>query len=141
MSDKVLQQYRTDEITTCDATKLVLRLYEGVIRFLQQAGERARHNDVAGRAENVNRASAILFELLRCLDVEDGGEVAKNLEALYVFMLRRLLEANLRNDAAVINRCVAILENLRAGWQQALVTPAAGGDAGARPDNSYSLHI
>lgn len=140
MSDKGLQQYRADEINTSDAPKLVLRLYEGAIKFLRQAGQKARQNDVAGRANCLSRANAILFELLRCLDVERGGEIAKNLQALYVFMLRRLLEANLRNDAAMISGCVAILENLHAGWEQAVVKSHSGVRPGERQQVLYSLN-
>lgn len=141
MSEKGLQQYRTNEINTADSRKLILLLYEGAIKFLQCAKQKAEMADVAARAYNLNRATAILLELLRCLDMERGGEIAMNLRALYIFMLRRLLQANLQNDPRMIGECIAIVENLHAGWEQAMMKPLAAINAEPRAGLPCSLQI
>lgn len=84
----------------------------GAARGALEAGETARKGELIGKAIG-------LVEGLRTsLDTENGGDLATNLDGLYVYMTRRLLEANLRNDPAILTEVASLLGELRAGWRE-----------------------
>ena len=141
MKTKGHQQYRSDEIHTADPRKIILLLYEGAISFLQTARESAAANDTTGRAYNINRATAIVFELLHALDMERGGNIACNLRDLYIFTLRTLMEANKANRPDLIAECIPILEYLHDGWKQAMFKPQIQPSPEKLPQLSYSLRM
>src|SRR5690606_8943602 len=91
--------YQTQQIMTAPPVRLVAMLYERAIRALRDAVRAIETQDVQARFQNVERASEIIVHLSGTLDTDRGGEIADNLSQLYVFMLRRLSEVNLRNDA------------------------------------------
>jgi flagellar protein FliS len=135
------QQYRADEIHTADSRKIILLLYEGAINFLNTARESAAANDTAGRAYNINRATAIVFELLHALDLERGGAIACNLRDLYIYILCTLMEANKANRPNLIADCITVLQYLLDGWKQAMFKPQIQINREQLPRLSYSLQI
>lgn len=141
MNVKGLKQYRSDELNTADARKIVLLLFEGAISFLSLARESAVRDDTAGRAYNINRATAIIFELMQALDLERGGEIACNFRDLYVFLLCRLIEANKGNKPAIIDECIPVLEILHDGWKDAMFTPKVQANTEQLSKTSYSFQI
>jgi flagellar protein FliS len=67
----------------------------------------------------ISKAIAIIQEGLRLsLDKEAGGDLAENLDALYEYMGQRLLQANLRNDQAILDEVLELLSGLRDSWSQ-----------------------
>ncbi|EEQ09425.1 hypothetical protein ymoll0001_16830 [Yersinia mollaretii ATCC 43969] len=75
--------------------------------------------DIPGKGTALSKAIDIINNGLSAgLDVEKGGEMAENLSALYDYMSRRLLHANLHNDEQAINEVAALLENIADAWRQ-----------------------
>jgi len=110
--------YQESAVLTAPPERLVVMLYDGARRFLFQASAamtEGRH-DVAG--ERLRRAELILDELLGTLNLEAGGEVASNLQGLYVFFLRHLGEARIERDPAKLDWVNAQLAELRESWAQ-----------------------
>ena len=89
------RQYQQAQVQTVDRGQLLLMMFDGGDRFLTQAEQRLAGGDVPGFAQALSRAQAIIAELLSTLDHKKGGEVARNLDRLYRFMLDHLMEANL----------------------------------------------
>src|SRR5690606_41788549 len=83
------------------------------------AGETAR------KAELIGRVIDIVAHLRAALDHDAGGDLAANLQALYDYMERRLLEANLRNEPALLDEVSSLLRELQLGWR-AIAETAAG---------------
>jgi flagellar secretion chaperone FliS len=95
-----------------------VRLYQGAERFLIQA-QAGIHNKQPEMAHvNCQKAKAIFSELLSTLNVENGGEVAGQLKEIYLFLIVKTVEANLRKDAELIARLLPIVATLREAWQQ-----------------------
>jgi len=94
-------------------------LYDGSIRHLCLARERMRSHDIGARHEHLLRAQGIIATLIGSLDHEKGGEVAANLQRLYVYMYRRLVEANLLDDPQRIDEVVQMMRELRGCWEEA----------------------
>jgi flagellar secretion chaperone FliS len=110
--------YRAAELQTISQRDLIVRLYQGAERFLIQA-QAGIHNKQPEMAHvNCQKAKAIFSELLSTLNVENGGEVAGQLKEIYLFLIVKTVEANLRKDAELIARLLPIVATLREAWQQ-----------------------
>ena len=92
------QAYREAAVLTASPVQLVVMLYDGVERFLRQAEVVMGEGNVAQAHDRMQRAEAIIDELLRTLD-KSAGQVAERLEAIYIFCKRLLMEARLERDA------------------------------------------
>lgn len=115
-----LQTYRENQFHTADAGTILLMLYQGAIDFLNQAKTHLENGNIAEKSRLISRAHAILSELLVSLNHEVGGEVARNLESLYLFMLEQLTTANLQNDPKPLEMVVSLLVTLKEGWEGAI---------------------
>ncbi|MFN9574868.1 MAG: flagellar export chaperone FliS [Betaproteobacteria bacterium] len=102
-----------------DAHQLVLMLYDGAVEAARLALGHLQAGRVAQKAAALSRAARIVEEGLKVsLDRTAGGQIAERLSDLYDFMILRLLQANLRNDAAALGEVIRLLEDLRAAWVQ-----------------------
>ncbi len=110
--------YRQQSVLTATPGQLVVMLYDGCLRFLHQAAHAMREQDVATAGNRLQRAEAILDELLMTLDLEKGGVIASRLQGIYVFCQRRLMEARLERDAERIEQVSELLAELRESWSQ-----------------------
>jgi len=99
--------------------KLVVMLYDGVIVALLSAINNIKASNIAAKGAALSKAITIIDNGLRAaLDKKAGGEIAENLDALYDYMSRRLLQANIRNDIAIVEEVHALLADLREAWVQ-----------------------
>jgi len=96
--------------------KLIQMLLDGAIEKVQLARGYMERHEIAKKCETVSWAMAIIDGLRSSLNMKDGGAIAENLDALYDYMLRRLLDANLDNDPAALDEVVKLLNELREGW-------------------------
>jgi flagellar protein FliS len=92
-------------------------LYDGAIRFMDAAKDAIERRDIRARRDALSRAIAIVGELKSTLDMERGGELAKQLDQLYGFVQTRLLDAARLQQAQPINECRAVFDSLREGWR------------------------
>lgn len=114
------QKYRNTQIQSASKEKLLLMLYEGCIRFMKQALLAIDKRDIAGRGLNIGRAYDIVAELNNTLNFEAGGDLARNLEQLYMFVTDRLTKANVQNDKKPLEEALKIMETLYTGWVEAV---------------------
>ena len=73
--------------------------------------------DYEAKGRYIDRAQDIINELNAVLDMESGGEIAANLRKLYVFMSKRLSEANVQRDPQMIREVISLMEELNKGWR------------------------
>lgn len=114
----VQEEYRDTSFSTQSQGQLVVMLYDGAIRFLKIAREKLEEKDYAGKGIYIGKAQDILSELNNSLDMETGGELSKNLRALYNFLYRHLNEANMERDTEKLEDCIGILQELQGAWEQ-----------------------
>lgn len=112
--------YQQQAILTAPPERLLIMLYDGASRFLLQAAAGYRNEDEQRAGERLGRAEAILDELLCTLNLE-AGEIAHNLQGLYVFFKRQLAEARVEREADKIEWVQAQLAELREAWAQVAV--------------------
>ena len=118
------QSYRQVATSTATPGQLVLMLYDGAIRFLEQARLGFTKDDPLEFNQTINnniiRAQAIINEMNACLNMEAGGELSKTLRGLYNYFDRRLQESNQRKEEQGINEVLQRLGVLRDAWAQML---------------------
>ncbi len=119
---RFLQQYTNTNVQTAveSATphRLVQMLYEGALDRIAQAKGAMIRKDFEAKARLTNRVIDILSSLRAGLDLEKGGEVANNLEALYGFMIEQVYKASRHNSPDMLEETAEILRTVKAGWDE-----------------------
>ena len=116
--NRVLSSYRKTAVETADPHRLILLCYETSIRDLQEAKELHQSRSMIAAYEKIRHARNIVTELLTILDYEKGGEIARNLKRLYVFILGQLMVINSRTDVSIYDQPIQILSGLKESWEQ-----------------------
>ena len=116
MSTSAHTSYQTASIATSDRGKLVVMVYDHCIQWCDRALEAT---GIEGRAKAVQRVQAGLTELTCALDLENGGEIARNLWRLYDFMGWALMESIRKRVDQGIRDVRKLLNELRSAWQVA----------------------
>jgi len=112
------QQYKEVQVKTANNGKLVLMLYQGIIKFLRLAKKHIEDGNMVGANENLIKAQNIINELSANLDREKGGEIAQNLYNLYQFMNRNLIQANIKKEIEPIEIVEGMMIELLETWKQ-----------------------
>lgn len=95
---------------------LVAMLIDGAIERVVQARGAMVRGATARKGERIGKAITIVDSLRASLDADAGGEVAANLGSLYDYLIRRLLHANVHNDADALDETLRLLKEIKAGW-------------------------
>lgn len=112
-------------VADASPTRLVQIMFEHILSNLTTAQlcmERIRGNlpwtEVKAKGEAMRRAVRLLSQLDASLDMEKGGKISENLRNLYGYMLNRLTQANVLNDAAGVAEVIKLVETIKRGWDQ-----------------------
>jgi flagellar protein FliS len=110
--------YQSVQVTTTDRGRLLLMMYEGAIKFLKQAKVGLETNDIAKFCRFLSKGQAIIAELMNTLDFEKGGDIARDLDRLYDFMLFYLTEANLHRDPKRIQKVIGLIDTIYSAYKE-----------------------
>lgn len=120
MNRSAYQKYKTTSVQSASREKILLMLYEGAIKFTKLAIKAIEEKKIADRGVNIGRAFDIIMELNNTLDHKVGGEVATQLEQLYMFMMEQYTKANISGDPEPLKSNLKMLQTLYDGWVQAV---------------------
>lgn len=109
-------QYQRTAVETASGTRLVVMLYDGAIRFLNQAIPAIQAKDFEKKGLYIGKAQSIVTHLRNTLDHAAGGAVAKSLDTIYGRMHNSLTDANFQDDAAKVEAVTHALRELREAW-------------------------
>ena len=127
-------QYRQTAVSSAvldaDPHRLVALMFSGLRERLQLAAACIDAGNVARKGQAISESSTIVGALAGSLNMEAGGEIAQNLLALYDYIQRRLLEANVANDTAALRECDGLIGDIESAWN-AIAPGAAPRAAGA----------
>ena len=112
------QAYQSNAVTTASPGELTLMLYNGCLRFIKAARMAMENKEIEKKNENLIKAQNIISELRVTLNME--LEVSKNMMAMYDYILRRLIEANMKNDTAILDEAEELVTGFRDTWKQAI---------------------
>jgi len=118
MYNNGVQMYRKTNVVTADPKRLVLMCYEGAIDSLKIGKQRIVEKNYEEKGKNIAKARDILSEMKSSLNFEQGGTIAANLDSLYNYMLRRIIEADLANDVQAMDDVIGMLGDLKSAWEE-----------------------
>lgn len=96
--------------------RLVQMLMEGALEKIAIAKGAIERRNIEQRQHNVTWAVSIIDALRSSLDFQRGGEIAANLESLYRYSNRLLIEANLHDDTMKLDEVTSLLREIKRGW-------------------------
>ena len=114
---KGIDAYQQAAIGTQSRGRLIVLLYDGAIKFMKLAIKEMEAGNQAAKGQYIDRAQDIINELNAVLDMEAGGEISQNLRRLYVFISRRLWQANARSDPQMVRELITLMEELNQSWK------------------------
>jgi len=120
MPNSQQDSYRKTQIDTASPEALILMLYDGALRFIAQAEDAFEAKNNEQISNSLLRVQAIITELMTSLDKEKGGEIATNLERLYLFFLEKLTDSNLKKNPEPMRQVKPLIEDLRNTWAEAM---------------------
>lgn len=115
-----LKQYQQTSVHggVMDASphKLIQMLLDGALSRILSAKSALKQQNVAKKGEQIGSAISIIEGLRASLDFKQGGEISKNLDALYEYINHVLLQANIKKDAALLDEAGKLLSQIKMGW-------------------------
>jgi len=112
------QTYTNNAVTTASPGELTLMLYNGCLKFINQARKAIASKDIEAKNTNIQKAQAIIQELMVTLNMEVA--VSESLLSLYDYLNRRLTEANIKNDAAILEEVEGFVTEFRDTWKEVI---------------------
>jgi len=111
-----LSRYQTTQVATASPLELVISLYDGALRFLREAVAADQAGEIAHRCDRLNRAHAIVDELLATLDASKAPELCAQLASLYEFVLHTISTCVREGTTEGLEPATRVLASLRDGW-------------------------
>lgn len=110
--------YQQNSFNTASPGELTLMLYNGCLKFISQAKKAIQDNQVEVKNINIIKAQKIINELIVTLNMDI--EISKDMMALYDFINRQLIEANIKNSVAQLDIAEGLVTDFRDAWKQAV---------------------
>lgn len=111
-------QYKENSVYTASPEELTFMLYNGLVKFLMQAQMAINEKNIEKTNNCIIKAQNIINEFRCTLNMK--YEISKQLDALYEYMNRRLLDANIKKDVEIIEEVLGFARELRNTWEQAM---------------------
>ncbi|PAQ13645.1 flagellar export chaperone FliS [Bacillaceae bacterium SAOS 7] len=112
------KQYENNSVNTASPGELTLMLYNGCLKFIRKAKEAIKAKNYEQKNINIQKAQKIIQELMVTLNMDI--EISKEMMALYDYLNRRLIDANLKNDIDILNEVEGFVEEFRDTWKQVI---------------------
>ncbi|MEH7444594.1 flagellar export chaperone FliS [Bacillus sp. JJ1122] len=112
------QSYQQSSVNTASPGELTLMLYNGCLKFINLAKHAMEQQDIPARNTNILKVQKIVQELMVTLNMD--LEVSQNMMSLYDYMHRRLIEANIKNDQAILEEVEGLVTEFRDTWKQVI---------------------
>lgn len=111
-------QYNNSKILTASPAELTLMLYDGAIKFCNIAIMGIEQKDVQKAHDNIVKVQRIIDEFRSTLDHK--YPVAEDFDRVYVYILRRLFEANVKKDKEILEEVLVHLRSMRDTWKEVM---------------------
>ena len=119
MNMDALQAYHQADISRAsfaDPHQLILMLMDGALDRIAKAKGAMLQKQHSEKGKHISHTITIISGLSDCLDMNVGGDLSTNLADLYGYMNRQLLQANLKNDAGLLDEVTSLLHEIRGAW-------------------------
>jgi flagellar protein FliS len=110
------QNYFDNEVLAASPLKLIQMLYSGALDSIEAARRHVRQKDICARTRAINKAIGIITELSGCLNHEADADLSRNLAGLYGYIVRLLIQANLKQIEEPLAEAQGLLSTLAEAW-------------------------
>ena len=116
---------QNSQVTQADPAQLIVLLYSGALSLIAQGQQFHKDKNLVQAGLAISKAQAIVGELRQVLDMNTGGDIAKNLDRLYTYLHGLMVKAMLASRVEPLNEAAKLLTELRGAWSEVatLVTP------------------
>ncbi|MBL4711603.1 MAG: flagellar export chaperone FliS [Gammaproteobacteria bacterium] len=114
--DAYTQVNKYSGVTDASPHRLVQMLLEGALEKIARVSGMLKRGDTTKKGETIGQVIAIIGGLRSSLNKEAGGDMAENLDRLYDYMERQLLQANIHSDVSILDEVSSLLREIKAGW-------------------------
>jgi flagellar protein FliS len=118
MVNAYAQNKAQGDVTTANPHRLIQMLFEGAIEKIVKAKLYMAEQKIADKGQYISWAISIIDGLKMSLDLESGGEIAKNLDALYDYMENQLVKANAENNPEYLDEVVSLIKSVKSAWDE-----------------------
>lgn len=115
-----LGAYKKTSVATASREQILLMLYQAAIKQCKKAMDAIEQRNLVQKGESIGRLQDIIIELMNSLDHKVGGDIAKELSALYDYMLYSSTQANINIDRKPLEGVLSVLNTLYSGWVEAV---------------------
>ncbi len=142
---KAIEDYANGSATSralvADKVALIQMLFDGLVDSLASAMGHLEHSAIEPKCQALTRASRIVVGLKGALDHSQGGDLSRNLDELYDYALRRIMQGNLKNDLEAVKEVHSLMSEIRQAWKQVPgLMPAAGAAVPGQTAPSMAVH-
>ena len=110
--------YKNNSVNFASKEQLLLMLVDGAVKFAKVGRQAIVDKKVALAHENIVKTQDIFYELMATLDVQKGGDWARKLMSVYEFIVRSLVEANMKKDVTIMDQVIPLIEEVRDTWHR-----------------------
>ena len=118
---KVIGQYTRSNIETAGNLDLIITCYENAILCLTQAKNHIKENELEEKSHKTQKALDIINALQGCLNFEKGGQIARNLDAIYTYLNKRILLGDIQKNLTALDESIRIMNELKSAWDSIAV--------------------
>lgn len=111
--------YKTNSVNYASKDQLLLMLVDGAVKFVKIGKQALIDKDIKKAHENIIKTQNIFYELMATLDVSKAGDWGQSLMNVYDFIVRRLIDANMKKDVGIIDEVIPLIENVKDTWEEA----------------------
>ena len=116
--NKAAMQYQRNAVQTASPAKLTLMLYDGAVKFANIALEAIEEGNIEKAHNNIVKVQNIIVEFRSTLDMK--YPVAKDFDVVYDYIYRRLVEANMKKDKAILEEALRHIKTMRDTWKEVM---------------------
>jgi len=115
--EQQLKSYQQMHISGLNQKDLIVLLYSGALRFIDEGKHWISKNDVPRTHEKLNRARDIFLHLLATLNMDEGKELAEKLSSLYAYFVEKITLANVTNSISELDDIIPIISDIKESWE------------------------
>jgi len=143
--NKQLKTYQQMHISGLDQRELIVLLYSGALRFIEEGKELIPQKDVPLIHEKLSKARNIFIHLLSTLNMESGGEIADKLSALYAYFIEKITMANATKNVTDLDDIIPLIQTIKESWEKIEIDnkslPEHGKSLGLKPLRVFSAEV
>ena len=111
------QAYQRNKYETASPHKLILMLYNGALKYINQAESALSEGNHSSAHQYILKVQDIVYELIACLNEREGGEIAKNLKNLYLYVIDQLVQANIQKSIQPLAEARTVIQSIKDAWE------------------------